>query len=161
MTESQCLEADWYVVGVRDGTLGRPADYVERHREACTSTGIVPDVNEYRTGRRSGLDQYCTTRSGLAMGRLGEYYENVCPETLEPDFLRGYEMGREIYDVSSDIDWSRMQLRMVEEALEASEDMSKKERKEAHEYRQTLKDDLAKLNKKLDRLERDAARTLR
>ena len=68
MTESQCLEADWYVVGVRDGTLGRPADYVEQHREACKATGIVPDVNEYRTGRRSGLERYCTTRSGFAMG---------------------------------------------------------------------------------------------
>ena len=157
MTESECLEADWHSVGVRDGTRGRPLEHLERHREACRATGVIPDVEQYKKGRGWGLGRYCTTRSGLSEGRLGRDYENVCPPMLEPDFLRGYQLGSAIYDVNSDIGWHTSQIAMFEEGLESRDDVTEKERREVSEFLQTLEADLRKLRERLDQLERRAA----
>lgn len=42
---------------------------------------------------QKGLRKYCTFEMGQRVGEKGESYLKVCPSKLEPNFLKGYELG--------------------------------------------------------------------
>jgi hypothetical protein len=107
LDKSECRKADWEVIGLEDGARGRPLSYLGRHREACAEHGVKPSLAQYRAGHATGVRQYCTPQNGFRQGRAGRRYEGVCPDDLEGSFLAGYETGRELHNLSADI--NRMQ----------------------------------------------------
>jgi hypothetical protein len=104
LDKSECLEADWTIIGLEDGAGGKPVSYIGRHREACAEHGVKPDLASYRRGHAEGLVQFCNADNGFRLGRSGRAYNNVCPSELSGQFLAGYETGRQLHDLSSDID---------------------------------------------------------
>ncbi|MEE4330775.1 MAG: DUF2799 domain-containing protein, partial [Wenzhouxiangella sp.] len=77
----------------------------------------------WRAGRSEGLIVFCTAESGWRRGRDGGGYQKVCDSELEPDFLYGFEIGRELYDVNSRITSLEtriegLQRRLVEDDLD-------------------------------------------
>lgn len=107
LDKSECREADWTIIGLEDGASGRPVSYIGRHREACAEHGVTPDLALYQRGHTEGLKQFCTGDNGFRQGRAGRTYNNVCPAELNGQFLAGYETGRQLHALSSDI--NRMQ----------------------------------------------------
>ena len=107
LDKSECREADWTIIGLEDGARGRPLSYIGNHRKACAEYGVKPDLALYERGHADGLKQFCTADNGFSLGRAGRGYNNVCPPDLNGQFLAGYETGRELHALSSDI--SRMQ----------------------------------------------------
>lgn len=107
LDKSECREADWTIIGLEDGARGRPVSYIGNHRKACAEYGVKPDLALYQRGHADGLKQFCTADNGFSLGRAGRKYNNVCPPELNGRFLAGYETGRELHALSSDI--SRMQ----------------------------------------------------
>lgn len=97
LNKSECLNADWKIIGLEDGSRGRAVSYIGHHREACAEHGVVPDLDRYRDGYEAGLAQYCRAEVGFDQGRRGYQYHGVCPADLRGDFLYGYETGRELY----------------------------------------------------------------
>src|SRR3546814_19016483 len=93
MSESECLTADWYDQGYKDGRRGYPASRVIDHREACAGVGVMTDLKQYSTGRDKGIAVYCTPANAVAEGRAGRYYADVCPSGLEGKFLFYYRHG--------------------------------------------------------------------
>jgi hypothetical protein len=106
LDKSECREADWTIIGLEDGARGRPVSYIGLHREACAEHGVKPDLVLYQRGHREGLKQFCTADNGFRQGRAGRSYNNVCPADLNGQFLAGYETGRQLHALSTDI--SRM-----------------------------------------------------
>lgn len=96
LSEKECLTADWESIGYRDGSRGYDAGRVASHGEACSEYSISPDRKEYEAGRLRGLELFCTGRNGVQVGRQGSTYSGVCPAALEPDFLQGYDLGRQL-----------------------------------------------------------------
>ena len=103
LNKDECITADWYAIGYEDGANGYPATRIGSHREACAKHGITPDLRSYQDGHDEGLIGFCTARNGFNRARGGYQYNGICPPSLEPDFLDGYEAGRQIYTVTSEI----------------------------------------------------------
>jgi hypothetical protein len=112
MSEKECLATDWQAVGYEHGVRGHSGDGLAASRQACAEHGVRADLEAYRTGREQGLREYCRAARGYELGAGGGRYAGVCPATLEPGFLRGYEAGRELYVLQARV-WS------VEAELEA------------------------------------------
>ena len=107
LDKSECREADWTIIGLEDGASGRPVSYIERHRETCAEHGVKPDLALYQRGHAEGLKQFCNADNGFRRGRAGRSYNNVCPAELNGQFLAGYETGRQLHALTTDI--NRMQ----------------------------------------------------
>ena len=64
MNKEECLTADWRTVGFHDGAAGHTADGIDAHRQACAEYGVVPNLDRYLDGRKSGLKEYCRAARG-------------------------------------------------------------------------------------------------
>lgn len=97
LNKEECLTADWYQIGYEDGARGYPDTRIASHREACAKHGIAPDFRSYQDGHAEGVIRFCTPRNGFEQGKKGYNYSGICPTSLEPGFLDGYDAGRQIY----------------------------------------------------------------
>ena len=163
MSESECLTADWHTVGERDGRDGRVMTHLEKYYDACAQFGVYPDDDAYREGRELGLTYYCTEDSGYQEGRIGQGYRGVCPLTLEPFFLDGYNVGisvrqtlESVHRVDYGIDSTREEITRLEEQIEELEseddESSKTEDRSAADTLKDMYRQLGRLEAELERL---------
>ncbi|MDX2496117.1 MAG: DUF2799 domain-containing protein [Desulfuromusa sp.] len=103
MNRSECLNADWQIIGIEDGSRGRGLAYIGKHREACAEYNVGPSLEQYQRGRSQGLKQYCTYSNGFGLGQRGNNFNDVCPPELIDDYQIGYQRGREIYSSNRSI----------------------------------------------------------
>lgn len=146
MSESECLVADWYQVGVEDGRAGYPDSRLARHVESCESAGTRPDIDAWRSGRTEGLTSFCTGETGWRHGRDGRSYSGVCAPEVERDFLYGYEIGKEVHDLNVRITALENRTVSLERELKA-DDLDNDERRE-------LLDELSRTQRQMRDLER-------
>lgn len=154
LSKNECLEADWFEIGRKDGMTGEPRALFQKHVDACLKHGISPKKYDYFAGRDMGLNTYCTEDNGFEQGRHGKKYQYVCPPDLEPAFLIGFHQGRELYDYESKVASLERQLNSIEERIEDkknklhSSKLSDKKRAKIHseiksleiEYRDTVRE---------------------
>ena len=103
LSEEDCLTADWAVMGEADGQQGLPVSEINRYRRQCAQYGVVPDTQAYLEARERGLALFCTHDNGYDQGRSGAPHRLVCPAAVEPDFRRGYDLGRAVYVSLTDL----------------------------------------------------------
>ena len=103
MNRSECLNADWQIIGMEDGSRGQRLAYIGKHREACAEYNVAPDLEKYQQGRLQGLKQYCTYNNGFGLGQRGSNFNDVCPPGLIDDYQIGYQRGKEIYSLNRSI----------------------------------------------------------
>ncbi|MCH7498790.1 MAG: DUF2799 domain-containing protein [Nitrospinae bacterium] len=104
MNKSECLEADWQVIGLEDGAAGRGLAYIGTHRKACAEHGVTPNLEQYNIGREAGLKQFCTYKNGYRQGSRGSSSSDVCQGALQGPYSDGFNRGRVIYDMGKEID---------------------------------------------------------
>lgn len=151
LDETECRNADWYLIGVKDGRGGWSQERLDSHREACAALGVVPDETRYEEGREVGLVEYCTPTVGVEEGAAGRIYRNVCPEDTRSDFLRGYRLGKDIHEVRDrmgDIDRDMRSLRNIID----NDDVDAHQRNQAYRRYQELERQRQQLQFDLDRL---------
>jgi hypothetical protein len=119
LSEGECRSADWYDIGVRDGANGRGEEYVAEHAEACGKLSITPDRERWLEGRERGLERYCTVRNGYRVGEVGGTYNGVCFAFDESEFLRGYNLGRDVNRVKSRLDYLDGQISSLRQGLKS------------------------------------------
>lgn len=117
LSENQCRTADWESIGYQDGSNGYDAGRISRHSEACAEYGIKADREQYEQGRRQGLELFCTGYNGLRLGRQGYAYSGVCPDSLQGEFVRGYEFGRELHDMDAHMQQLQTEVQRVQAEL--------------------------------------------
>lgn len=100
LDRSECLNANWYAIGLEDGARGRPLERLGDHRRACAEHKVAPDPERYVAGRNEGLKSFCTYERGFSQGRSGQAYAGSCPANLAASFQSGYRLGRELYDLN-------------------------------------------------------------
>jgi hypothetical protein len=121
MSPDECRTADWYLIGELDARSGRtPAQFANRDR-ACREAGYPGDQQSWREGWDQGLTVFCTAPQGFRFGREGGRYERTCPATLEPGFLGGFDLGRQMFSLSERVSGLRAETQAVEaKILESS-----------------------------------------
>ena len=170
LSEEECLTADWFSIGFEDGANGYPSNRIGAHREACAKHGVTPDLRQYQDGHEEGLLNFCTARNGFSRARNGYQYTGICPPSLEPEFLDGYQAGREIYAVTSELsglrseqrsnenELSQSQRRLSEmEAVLFSEALSEEERRATYNEITRLRERQGALRSRNEQLIRDIA----
>ncbi len=126
LSEDECLAADWWIIGHKDGSEGEPFALLAEHHEACAEHGIKPDRTAYAEGRQSGLQTYCSRFNGYRVGRNNSRYRGVCTGPLKESFLAGFRRGKEVREMEMAV-WAikqdrrklRKKIRKLEEKLEA------------------------------------------
>lgn len=103
MNQAECLNANWELIGMQDGSYGREISYANRHQEDCAKHGTQVDMDAYRMGHAEGVRTYCRAENGFKQGRSGRDYAGICPSDLESAFLDEYEIGREFYFLDKEI----------------------------------------------------------
>ena len=93
MQQVDCNTADWFAVGLTDGSNGMQASRASDHEAACETSPNSFDTGSYQLGHENGLERYCTTESGLTAGLTGRAYRGVCTADSEKRFLSGYLLG--------------------------------------------------------------------
>lgn len=156
LSEGECKSVDWFNLGSEDANRGHDTGRLSNHMDACEQFGVTPDGAAYAAGHREGLKSFCTTERGLDYGRDGSFYRNTCSADMERDFLRGYEVGKEINDTESELDTLTKRINGYEKDLDDEEDDGK--RKELRRKIDNADDDRRRLRRRLDDLERDARR---
>jgi hypothetical protein len=99
LDRSECLNANWYAIGLEDGARGRPLERLGDHRRACAEHRVAPEAERYLAGRDEGLKSFCTYERGFAHGRSGQTYAGGCPAAMAASFQSGYQLGRELHDL--------------------------------------------------------------
>lgn len=94
LSKDQCKAVQWSERGERDAYDGYARDRIEEYAKSCAEHGITPDRVIYAEGFERGLVKFCQPQRGFEYGRGGKSYRNTCPRDLEPEFLRGYRLGR-------------------------------------------------------------------
>ncbi len=136
VSKGECQGGDWYGIGVRDGANGYGEERFIDNAKACAKHGITADRERWLDGRVRGLERYCNVRNGLQVGRRNDTYRGVCPLPDEEEFLRGYELGRELHfaharlsSLDSEINDIRERLRRDREARDAKGEDEEKMKK--------------------------------
>lgn len=104
LSAKECLYSDWHAVGHIDGSRGAPANQVLYYENQCNPQGVNVDSNQYEKGRVKGVEPFCTVDNGFHVSLQGyDYSSDTCPSDLELDFLQGYQVGLDLYLVSSQL----------------------------------------------------------
>lgn len=101
LSKQECLNADWYTIGLEDGSRGRALGNIGNHRKACARVDVSPDLAEYQAGHQEGLRGYCTPHQGYRLGQSGGQLPSHCPGDLQRPFQDAYQAGRELRQVQT------------------------------------------------------------
>ncbi|MDH3328512.1 MAG: DUF2799 domain-containing protein [Desulfobulbaceae bacterium] len=159
MNESECRNADWYMIGIEDGINGSLPSRIGEHRQTCSKYNVTPNLNAYQNGHAEGIKQFCTESQGFANGKKGIRYKGVCPPGLEMAFLKGYRIGRNFYDLSNEIERAGGAISSYKNRIEKLEkNISKKEQLLVNDGttvddRRRLLDEIKKNQKEIGELE--------
>ena len=86
MNKSDCLTANWQLIGFEDGSLGKNESQISQHRKECSEHGVTPDLSAYRKGHFEGSKLFCTTNNGFTRGSQGkelDWLEHTIAEKSE------------------------------------------------------------------------------
>jgi hypothetical protein len=97
MNKSECLTADWQLIGFEDGSFGKHESHISQHRKECSEHGVTPDLSAYRQGHFKGSKLFCTQSNGFSEGQNGKGYKRNCPTEFEAAFLRGFTDGQTLH----------------------------------------------------------------
>ncbi len=100
MNQSECVHADWQLIGQADASKGMHSSVLDEYRSDCAEYAVVPERDAYFLGYQEGLKQFCTRSSGFYHGKKGSKYQGICPVALETEFLEGYHPGYELFMIS-------------------------------------------------------------
>ena len=158
MSQEECLNANWTVVGEIDGQQGRGLDVLDDYRRDCADHGVVPDVQAYIAGRESGLMLYCTSDNGYREGRSGVRLEADCPAALAADFRQSYQLGQDVYNSLSNLRFSADSIRSQRAELDdlrtrrTTQERSLAEDELTDEEAAAKRDEIASMSDRIDDL---------
>ncbi len=124
--KSQCENIDWYEIGRGDAVQGKTSQSYKKTSEQCIGFSSAQEA-QYFSGWNAGLDSFCTRQQGFVLGRLGNTYENICPENKIKSFQRGYEQGLKVFNYEQNNKVLAEELQATSQRVEKSSDSEKQE----------------------------------
>lgn len=107
LSPEECLNMNWYEQGVKDGAKGHQAVWIEKHKQACKSSSVIPDRAQWLKGRQKGLKSYCTARNAYWIGRKGQGLSPVCSPAAEMQMRPALAHGVKYHRISNEIEYLR------------------------------------------------------
>src|SRR3982751_5295794 len=102
LSKSECMNANWEDIGIRDGANGQPEEYLIQHSTACAKVNVVPDRGAYLHGREIGLERFCVPHRAYQIGEYGNGFDvGICRNFDQERLQAADEKGREVHQRSS------------------------------------------------------------
>ena len=98
-SKQSCNTVDWFEIGRQDGVLGKKTSSLQSYLKSCEGQTAQEVHAQYQSGRDSGLVDYCSRSNAWELGRTGQDYNEVCPDSLRKSFIRFYQRGRKLYEM--------------------------------------------------------------
>ena len=128
LSKSECLNANWEDIGVRDGANGQPEEYLIQHSTACAKVNVAPDRGAWLHGRDKGLERYCLPHRMFNIGEYGGAFDaGICRNFDQERLVDAYEKGRDVNRRANTLSEIDAELRDIRTKLENKE-LEKKER---------------------------------
>ena len=89
MGRNECVNANWYAIGLEDGARGSALERLGEHRRACAEYGVAPNADQYSEGTRRGTEVVLHLRSRLQRGAPGPWSCERLPARARGQFRRG------------------------------------------------------------------------
>ncbi len=125
LNESECKTANWEIIGLEDGSQGRPTSYIGQHRQACAEYQVAPDLDAYLKGHTAGLRQFCTADKGYQQAVNGQANKQICPGDLAQDFNSGYAQGMKVFKLAAEVRKVRSEMYDHEKRLDEIKELNK------------------------------------
>lgn len=122
LSSDECQNADWYIIGLEDGSRGYAITRLRDHRKACAKHNITPNLDRYKAGLSEGYKTYCTRTNGYDMGAAGNKRSTVCTGSLERNFIQAYNLGHKRFEITSAINHLGDQIQNAHNAIDESEE---------------------------------------
>jgi hypothetical protein len=104
LSKSECMNANWEDIGIRDGANGQPEEYLIQHSTACAKVNVVPDRGAYLHGRETGLERFCVPHRAYQLGEYGSGFEvGICRNFDQERLQDAYEKGRDVNQRSNEL----------------------------------------------------------
>jgi hypothetical protein len=126
MSSEECANSDWTAVGYEDGSRGYTSDSFANRRKACAKHGVTADFQAYQNGRDQGLVEYCQPGRGFSVGQSGGSYSGVCAAALEQNFVDAYNVGRQLYNLRSNVNNASVRISTKEGEIDGIKDSIRK-----------------------------------
>ena len=166
MSKEECLVADWYTIGLEDGSDGKTVSNISKHRKACADAGVTPDIKQYTKGLIKGLQEYCIAARGYQVAMKGDSYQGVCRGPMEKGFLQGYKSGQLVYNAKKAVSAIKVDINLAEsdirtltkkiakkEAVIIADESTSQERSDALKRVKSLNLELSKVEVELHELQ--------
>lgn len=103
MNAEDCLNADWEVIGMKDGEKGKLQSSIADYNEQCGKHKVTPNKKQYMFGYGKGLVVFCTKESGFAEGKKNAKNNSLCKGDSKLAFNDGFTIGQEYFAVKKEI----------------------------------------------------------
>ena len=147
LSQHQCLQGDWYAIGLGDGQLGLPAERLDRHNQACARYNVSMDRQRCLEGRDEGLAEYCRLDNAVTTGLNGHRYQGVCPPAVDASFEQANAAAFAVATLRQELERIDNQLMLHEDDL--------LDRDLADDARRRLRAEIRALDRDRDRLRAD------
>jgi hypothetical protein len=122
LSKSECMNANWEDIGIRDGANGQPEEYLINHSTACAKVNVVPDRGAWLHGRERGLERFCVPHRAYQFGESGSSFEVGICRNFDQDRLQdAYEKGRDVHRFADQVDSIDNEIRSINSRLENSD----------------------------------------
>lgn len=165
LSPEECATADWYGLGVKDGSRGR-ADRAADYFESCSKAKIAVDVGRYRSGRAEGLQSYCQLDNAIREGLAGSSYGGVCPAGVaDSNFRQVHGVAMQEYQARQNLNRLLGEQNQWQGELQSSKTTDERrrvlrEQLQRHDRRiDDARDDLRRAQFRLDQLRQDLRRS--
>jgi hypothetical protein len=132
LSKSECMNASWEDIGIRDGANGRPEEYLIQHSTACAKVHVVPDRGAYLHGREQGLTRFCVPNRAYQIGEGGGGFDvGICRNFDQERLQDAYDKGREVNRLGNEIGSIDSEMRDINirlEDMDKEHPLEKKER---------------------------------
>jgi len=131
LSKSECMNASWEDIGIRDGANGRPEEYLIQHSTACAKVHVVPDRGAYLHGREQGLARFCVPTRAYQIGESGSGFDAGICRNFDQDRLQdAYDKGREVNRLGGELSSIDGEMRDINVRLEDKDKEHPLEKKE-------------------------------
>ena len=132
LSKSECMNASWEDIGIRDGANGQPEEYLIQHSTACAKVNVVPDRGAWLHGRETGLERFCVPHRAYQIGEYGNGFDiGICRNFDQERLQDAYDKGRDVHQRSNELSSIDSELRDINIRLEDKDKehpLTKKER---------------------------------
>ncbi len=104
LSKQECLNADWFMIGLEDGSAGRSLDTIGAHRKSCAKINVTPDLDNYERGHNKGRVSYCSVVNGFKLGDSGGEYNGICRGLSEREFLQAFDAGKFRHEIRTELE---------------------------------------------------------